>query len=280
MTASYPAAIATLATVADNVTEVDAAWANPVQDEIMAIEAALGINPQSSATTVVVRMAKILSSLGYLEIPDIEALTIASGSITTAKNRFTLANEGAAATDDLETITAPAVAGRVLIGRPFADAQVPTIKHNVGNIICSRGVDIVLGTAADLVILIYDAGLSKWMAMSTASATMTTGANTWTGVQTFSGGVKMPSATFTTSQTLDATRYRVLFDTTAGNLDCTLPDAATYSGFEYFVRKNVAANTLTLKCTGADTINGSATRTLTAALESVSVFSDGTGWII
>lgn len=97
--------------------------------------------------------------------PMYQVLSIASGAITIASAKIqavVMNTEGAAATDDLDTITGPGVEGQVISLRQRVDAQDVTIKHNTGNILLDGSVDLVFTAAADTLLLIYNAIISKW----------------------------------------------------------------------------------------------------------------------
>jgi hypothetical protein len=79
--------------------------------------------------------------------------------------------------------------------------------------------------------------------------------------------------------TLNSTHGYVLVDSTAANRVITLPVAT--GKYRYHIKKTVAANLVTVTPNGADTIQGAATRVLTAQYESCTIYSDGSGiWYI
>lgn len=65
----------------------------------------------------------------------------------------------------------------------------------------------------------------------------------------------------------------LLADTTGGSFAVTLPDAASYAGRRFEVKKMVAANTMTLTASGSDTIDGAATVAVTTQYASYSLVS-------
>ena len=65
----------------------------------------------------------------------------------------------------------------------------------------------------------------------------------------------------------------LLADTTGGSFAVTLPDATTYAGRRFEVKKMVAANTMTLTAAGSDTIDGAATVAVTTQYASYSLVS-------
>jgi hypothetical protein len=76
-----------------------------------------------------------------------------------------------------------------------------------------------------------------------------------------------------------ASDYYVDCDHAATAIEATLPTAASVAGTTYIItRVNLA--TVRVKCTGAETINGSAFLDLPNMGSSVSVHSNGTNWVI
>jgi hypothetical protein len=94
-------------------------------------------------------------------------------------------------------------------------------------------------------------------------------------VQPF-GPVSVSAAT--TVSTIYAT---YLCDVTTAGFTVTLPPAASHKGMRFTVIKTDASvNTLTLSGDGAETINGTNTKTTTTQYAGWTVESDGTGWYI
>jgi pectate lyase len=88
--------------------------------------------------------------------------TISGGSIdlTDLTNSFiTVDTEGAAAADDLDTITSAGTDGQILLIRAVSSARVVTVK-NTGNIRSSG--DVILNDPGKVLVLIYDTGTAKW----------------------------------------------------------------------------------------------------------------------
>lgn len=70
-------------------------------------------------------------------------------------------------------------------------------------------------------------------------------------------------------------------DATAGARTAFLPPAASAIGKIVNVKKtDASANVVTVQASGAETIDGTNTRTLTAQYQSVQIQSDGTTWWI
>ena len=75
--------------------------------------------------------------------------------------------------------------------------------------------------------------------------------------------------------------YLLVCDATAGAITMALPSAALVPGRIYvFKRINSGANAVIVDPSGAETIDGAATHTLSAQWNSVTIMSDGTAWFI
>lgn len=96
-------------------------------------------------------------------IPAATELTIATGVIAPTTMHHSVDTESDAASDELDTITAPTSFPifNLLILRPEDDARSVVIKHNVGNIILSGGADITLDDITDHILLFYDG--TQWV---------------------------------------------------------------------------------------------------------------------
>lgn len=106
---------------------------------------------------------------------------------------------------------------------------------------------------------------------------------TYVGAQSIANGnitkLTQPIATVSTSTTLTNSQYTIIADATAGALIETLPVAATSVGKILIVKKkDVSANTVTVKGNGAELIDGANTVVLSAQYASVTVHCDGTQW--
>lgn len=85
----------------------------------------------------------------------------------------------------------------------------------------------------------------------------------------------------TTSGNVLSGDYLIIADATAGAITMTLPPAALLSGRIYvFKRINSGANAVIVDPSGAETIDGAATYTLSAQWNSVTIMSNGTAWFI
>lgn len=161
--ASYPGAIKSFTQQVDLVDTIDAADVNLAYDEIEAIETELGIDVAGTATDLVTRLAQSIADDGDVVFAAATELTIATGVITVTQNWHTVDGEGDAS-DVLATINGGSE-GMVVILRPESDTVTITIDHEAGNISCIGQHDIVMENLEDFAILVYDAGLSKWLCM-------------------------------------------------------------------------------------------------------------------
>ena len=75
--------------------------------------------------------------------------------------------------------------------------------------------------------------------------------------------------------------YLIVADAAGGAITMTLPPAALVPGRIYtFKRINSGANAVVIDPSGAETIDGAATYTLSAQWNSVTIMSNGTAWFI
>ena len=105
-----------------------------------------------------------LSALGQVNFYGPASKTIAAGAITYADGAVlhSLLNQDSDPTDDLDTISGGAD-GDLLILQASSAAQVPTIKHNTGNILLANETDYELSDTKRRLVLLYDGTLSKWV---------------------------------------------------------------------------------------------------------------------
>lgn len=171
---SYPASLDDFTPRVDDVDDVMAADVNELQTAIEAIETELGTDPAGTATDLKTRLANAISDGGFLKLKTSTELTISSGAITVTQNFHTIDTEGDAASDDLATISGGA-AGLTVFFRIESSSRNVVIKHNTGNILSTSGADIILDTTNELLIGIYDGGLSKWLVgiLSAGSSALT-----------------------------------------------------------------------------------------------------------
>jgi hypothetical protein len=79
-------------------------------------------------------------------------LTISAGAITATGSFHFVDTQGGAAADDLDTING-GVTGQILLLRSVSGARDVTLKNGTGNL--QLGADVTLGTAADMVFLMW-----------------------------------------------------------------------------------------------------------------------------
>lgn len=146
--ASFPTAVKSFTTKASG-DKVQAAHVNDLQDEVTAIEQDL-VNGMSR-----VRLGA-------------STLTIASDAVTATKSLHAVDTEGAAATDNLSTISAGSGVGSGHLLTLYAAnaARVVTVKDSVGNITLAGG-DFSLDSAKKSILLRYDG--TNWVEVSRAS---------------------------------------------------------------------------------------------------------------
>lgn len=103
-----------------------------------------------------------VSSLTYLP----SSFTIAAGVINPAPtNSFAKILPESGATDDLDTITAPATTSQYLILTASDDTKTIVVKNGTGNIKLS-GSDFTMDNAADKISLIWDSTVTAWCEIS------------------------------------------------------------------------------------------------------------------
>lgn len=88
---------------------------------------------------------------------DDTTLTISSGAVTVTGGHHVVDTEGAAATDDLTTLSGMAD-GQVVFIRAASSDRVVTIKHAVGNIRLNGGIDFALDTPQKGVLFVASGG--------------------------------------------------------------------------------------------------------------------------
>ena len=95
------------------------------------------------------------------------ALTIATDTVTLTNNSssYVLDTEGAAASDNLSTISG-GQEGQIIFIYSAADARNIIIKHNTGNIFNPYATDITLDLTSDIVELRYSSVSAKWIVIS------------------------------------------------------------------------------------------------------------------
>jgi hypothetical protein len=153
----------------------------PVASEAIAgndLVAVTNVSQPGTGETQKFTQDQLTASQLKLNLRTATELTIATGAITKTQSWHTIDTESDAASDNLDTINGGAE-GDILFIRPENDARTIVVKHGTGNILCVGGSDLTLDDEEDFVILIYDAGLSSWLALQGGggSAPVTTAEN-------------------------------------------------------------------------------------------------------
>lgn len=92
---------------------------------------------------------------------------------------------------------------------------------------------------------------------------------------------KPPVTTVTASRTIKADAGFLLVDATAGAVTITLPPAREAIGFVITVLKTDAGgNAVTIDGSGAETINGAATKSTTTQWAGWAITSNGAAWFV
>lgn len=95
------------------------------------------------------------------------------------------------------------------------------------------------------------------------------------------GSFAVPTASFSTDQTLTAGQYTVRMDASGANRTVTLPAASGCAGRIYVIKKiDSSANTVTIDANSTETIDGALTQVLTTQYQSYTIQSNGTNWDI
>lgn len=163
-TNSVPLALARPAsslTVATSCTNLDGSLhygMNSSEEFAIAASSNLGASPwvtinSSSAIFAGSTTATSMNFTGYLTASAVSTLTVASGVITPTGTRHRIDTEGAAATDDVDTITAPPD-GTILILSTVSDARDIVLKHGTGNMQLNGSADQTLNSNDDRIMLI------------------------------------------------------------------------------------------------------------------------------
>lgn len=167
------------------------------------------------------------------------ALTIASGVVTLTNNSssYALDTEGAAATDDLDTING-GQDGQIIYIRSTADARNVVIKHNTGNIwnpqFCNASKNVTLDLTTDFAVLRYDSTLAKWIIVNLL-LTDFTNSKTFDGYTYLPNGLIMQWGTDPTFKNFPASvtlTFPIAFPNSTLNAQATLygnaPDGTIY----------------------------------------------------
>lgn len=91
----------------------------------------------------------------------------------------------------------------------------------------------------------------------------------------------MPSTTITAAYTITTADGRIRADASSAAFTVTMPTAASATGQIFVIKKiDSSINAITIDGSGAETIDGALTRTLTSQYDSLRIASFGTGWDI
>lgn len=174
------------------------------------------------------------SIAGRLVFKNAGTITIASGvaAVPDGTGFVSLDTEGAAASDDLDSLSGTFATGTELQLRGVSGVRVVTLKHGTGNLLCEGGNDIILSTTNDIV----------------SARVITTNGN-WlcTKITTSAIGLKLFTDTATGLQNSADSTKRVKFDladvATATTRTVSLPNR---SGQIYVVDGHICQARLTL----------------------------------
>jgi hypothetical protein len=161
---AYPSSLWSPTTKSDDTDDVLASHINDAQTEIVAVETELGTDVAGSQTDLKTRLARSLDDNGNLVMNDSTSQTISSGAVTISQNFHRIDTESSAASDDLDTING-GTDGYILFIRPANDARTVVVKHNTGNIYSVSGTDVTLDDEYDILQMVYDSNLTKWLAL-------------------------------------------------------------------------------------------------------------------
>jgi hypothetical protein len=90
---------------------------------------------------------------------------------------------------------------------------------------------------------------------------------------------RLVETTITAATTLTDDYDVYLCDASGAAFTVTLPKAGLYSGKLYYLKKiDSSANAITIDADGSETIDGSATQSIDNQYQTITLFSDGTGW--
>jgi hypothetical protein len=91
-----------------------------------------------------------------------------------------------------------------------------------------------------------------------------------------------PTATKTSSYTVTATDTVIFANATTGAVTITLPAAASFTGYRFYVKRidSTTTNAVTIGRTGTDTIDGQTSISLDVQYMSVMLVSNGSAWYI
>lgn len=123
------------------------------------------VSPDGSAFNTALLLDKTTGRVtvkdSFLSLGAPESLTIASGVVTASRSSIAVETEGAAATDDLDSIAGGAE-GDLLIVQAADDAHTVVLKDGAGNLALAG--DLSLDSVADRIVLQHDG--TQWVELS------------------------------------------------------------------------------------------------------------------
>ena len=89
------------------------------------------------------------------------------------------------------------------------------------------------------------------------------------------------TSTKTSNYTITGTDVVIFADATSGNVTVTLPAAASFSGYNFYVKRiDNSSNTCSVARSGSDTIDGTTSFSLDTRYDALRVVSNGSNWFI
>ncbi len=89
------------------------------------------------------------------------------------------------------------------------------------------------------------------------------------------------TSTKTSNYTITGTDVIIFADATSGNTTITLPAAATFAGYRFFIKRiDSTGNTVAVARSGSDTIDGQTTIAIDQQYTAIMVVSNGSAWYI
>jgi len=95
------------------------------------------------------------------------------------------------------------------------------------------------------------------------------------------GDANLATTTKTSSYTITGTDVIVFANATSGNVTITLPTAASFTGYRFYVKRtDGSGNTCSVARSGTDTIDGQTSISMDLQYTSLTIASDGSAWYI
>jgi hypothetical protein len=142
--------------------------------------------------------------------------------------------------------------------------------------------DFIIGNSAaakDLVFFTGGTATTNERFRITSAGSIGIGTSTPNSTFQANGSVSLPVATEAANYTVLATDYTILCNNSAGAITISLPTASGIGGRVYVIKKTSAAgNDAIISASGAETIDGSTTYTISSQYSGIMIQSDGIGW--